>query len=180
MTELALVSTLGPDRVGLVAAITGTLYEHGVNLRDVSFAALGQGARLTAVCELPDDITREDIAATLSALPDLAGAEVMVTPFSYDPQPGSLGRITHRVVVSGGDQPGLIARLSDIFTQFGANIVRMDAQSLPENGGGEPHVFYAIRFSVALAPERAAPCLASVANTAESLGLACAVQASES
>ena len=43
MTTIALVSILGPDRIGLVAAIADHLYATGINLRDVSFAALGTG-----------------------------------------------------------------------------------------------------------------------------------------
>lgn len=176
--SVALVSVLGPDRVGLVSAVTGTLFEQGVNLRDVSFAALGRGADFSAVCELPDGLTVAALNGSLSALPELDGARLAVTPFDYDPDPGPLGLVTHRIEVSGGDQPGLIARLSEIFTQSTANIVRLEAQTLPGaglpgGGGGR----YVIRFAVSLPAERAAACLSAVANTAEVLGLSCNVQA---
>ncbi len=167
MTGLALVSTFCPDRVGLVSGITGHLFELGINLRDATFASLGTGAEFSAVCELPDERTVEEVQASLSALPELAGAQVKVTPFTFDPVPGPQALITHRVEVSGGDQPGLIARLSEIFTQFEANIVRLDAQTLPDRVGER----YALRFSVSIPAERAATCLAAVANTAETLTL---------
>jgi len=83
-----------------------------------------------------------------------------------------MGRITHRIEVSGGDQLGLIARLAEIFAQNGANIVRLDAQKLSETEGGR----YVTRFSVWLPPERAALCLAAVANTAGTLGLTSRVE----
>jgi glycine cleavage system transcriptional repressor len=51
MTSVALVSVLGPDRVGLVAAIADHLFNAGVNLRDTTFAALGSGAEFVALCE---------------------------------------------------------------------------------------------------------------------------------
>ena len=73
-------------------------------------------------------------------------------------------------MVSGGDRPGLIARLSEVFGQFNANIVRMDAQRLPEQG------LYVTRFAVSLT-ERVEACLATVANTAGELNLACHVEA---
>lgn len=173
MVSVALVSVFGPDRVGLVSAVTGALFEHGVNLRDVSFAALGQGAEFSAVCELPATLAVSDLSEALAALPELAGARLTVTPYDYDPTPGPLGRITHRIEVGGGDQPGLIARLSEIFTQFAANIVRLDAQTLPESDGGR----YIIRFAVAIPPDRADHCLSAIANTAEMLGLSCRAQA---
>ncbi|MCW2248761.1 glycine cleavage system transcriptional repressor [Azospirillum fermentarium] len=171
--SVALVSVLGPDRVGLVSAVTGALFEQGVNLRDVSFAALGQGADFSAVCELPDGLTVAALTDSLSALTELDGARLTVTPFTYDPNPGPLGLVTHRIEVSGGDQPGLIARLSEIFTQSTANIVRLEAQTLPGGEDGR----YVIRFAVSLPPDRADACLSAVANTAEMLGLTCTVQA---
>lgn len=170
---LALVSSLCPDRVGLVSAVTGTLFERGVNLRDVTFAALGKGAELSAVCELPDGLTVADLHGTLAALPELAGAQLTVTAFEHDPDPGPLGRVTHRVTVGGGDQPGLIARLSEIFTEYGVNIVRLDAQTLHDDAGGR----YSIRFAVSIPDGRADTCLAAVANTAEHLQLTCTATA---
>ncbi len=53
MDGTALISILCPDRAGLVAAIAGHLFDLGVNLRDTSFAVLGQGAEFTAVCVSP-------------------------------------------------------------------------------------------------------------------------------
>ncbi|CAA7616003.1 glycine cleavage system protein R [Magnetospirillum sp. UT-4] len=164
-----LISVFCPDRTGLVAAITGRLFEIGANLGDTSFAMLGAGAEFTSLCHLPDDMAAPECEADLAALPELATARVSVRPFELDDAHGPLGRITHRVVVSGGDRPGLIARMSEVFGQFQANIVRMDAQRLAEQN------LYVTRFAVAI-PERAAACLATVANTAGELGLACTVE----
>jgi glycine cleavage system transcriptional repressor len=151
MASVALVSILCLDQTGLVAAIADHLFEEGVNLRDTNFAVLGRGAEFTSVCELPEDETAEGLEAGLAALPELAAAQVRVVAYAYDPLPGPMGKITHRIEVDGGDQLGLIARLAMIFTQNGANIVRLDAQKLAD---------------------RADMCLAAVANTAGSLGLA--------
>jgi glycine cleavage system transcriptional repressor len=76
MSSVALVSVLGPDRVGLVAAISDHLFNAGVNLRDTTFAALGSGAEFVALCELPDGVTASAIDAGLIKLPELEGAEI--------------------------------------------------------------------------------------------------------
>jgi glycine cleavage system transcriptional repressor len=165
---VALVSILCRDRVGLVSAIADCLFTAGINLRDTTFAVLGLGAEFTSICELPEGIGAPWLQDELARLAELEGAQVRVVPYGFDPRPGPMGRITHRIEVSGGDQLGLIARLAEIFTQNGANIVRLDAQKLPESEGGE----YVTRFAVWLPPERAELCLAAVANTAGSLGLA--------
>jgi glycine cleavage system transcriptional repressor len=174
MPSVALVSILCRDRVGLVSAVADSLFTAGVDLRDTTFAVYGTGAEFSSVCELPDGVDVADIERGLGALAELEGAELRVTPFAFDPLPGPAVRITHRIEVGGGDQLGLIARLSDIFAQFGANIVRMDAQKLPDSEGGR----YVTRFAVSLPPDRAETCLAAIANTAGSLGLDSTAEAS--
>jgi glycine cleavage system transcriptional repressor len=164
-----LLSVFCPDRTGLVAAIAGHLFEIGANLGDTSFAVLGTAAEFTAICRIPSHIDAEQLRADLSAIPELAGATVGVSPFGLEAQHGPSAKITHVVSVSGGDRPGLIARLSEVFAQFKANIVRMDAQTLPDAHGSR----YVTRFAVNIPSASAEPCLNTVANTAEELGLAC-------
>ena len=167
MPAVALVSILCRDQVGLVAAIADHLFSHGINLRDTTFAALGKGAEFTSICELPSGFLPTSLEDGLALVPELEGAQIRVVPYGFDPVPGPMGQITHRIEVEGGDQLGLIARLAEIFAQYGANIVRLDAQKLPEAEGGR----YVTRFAVWLAPDRGETCLAAVANTAGSMGL---------
>jgi glycine cleavage system transcriptional repressor len=174
MASVALVSVLCADRVGLVSAIADHLFDVGVNLRDTIFAALGAGAGFTAVCELPDGLTAEELETGLGKLDVLAGAQVWVVPYSFDPEPGEAGRVTHRIAVSGGDQLGLVARLADVFAQYEANIVRLEARKLSDAEGG----LYVTRFAVSIPPGPASLCLATVANTAGSLGLTSQVEES--
>jgi len=73
------------------------------------------------------------------------------------------------ILTAGGDRPGLIARLSEVFGSFKANIVRLDAQRVPEQGLYVPPLAVAI-------PERDEACLNTVANTAGELNLSCHVE----
>lgn len=171
MSSVALVSVLGPDRVGLVAAVADSLFNAGVNLRDTTFAALGSGAEFVAICELPPDVAAADIEAGLRLLPELEGAEVRAVPYAFDPSPGPAASVTHRITVSGGDQMGLVARFADVFKQYGANIVRLEARKLSDAEGG----LYVTRFAVCIPPDSAGLCLATVSNSAGALGLDCEV-----
>lgn len=174
MASVALVSVLGPDRIGLVAAIAEHLFNIGVNLRDTTFASLGSGAEFLAICELPEGLEAGDIETGLSRLPELKGSEVRVVPYAFDPSPGPAGSITHRITISGGDQLGLVARLAEVFKQYDANIVRLEARKLSDAEGG----LYVTRFAVFIPDEQVNLCLATVSNTAGSLGLDCDVEAS--
>jgi len=56
MDTVALISVLCEDNPGLIAAITGRLYDIGANLGDTTFAVLGGAAEFTGVCELPASV----------------------------------------------------------------------------------------------------------------------------
>ena len=174
MASIALVSVLGPDRVGLVAAIAEHLFDIGVNLRDTTFAALGSGAEFVALCELPTGLTADEVESGLKGLPELDGAEIRAVPYAFDPSPGPAGSVTHRITISGGDQLGLVARLAEVFRQYDANIVRLEARKLSDQEGG----LYVTRFAVFIPKQRESLCLATVSNTAGALGLSCEVEES--
>ncbi len=169
MERTALISILCPDRAGLVAAITGRLFDLGVNLCDTSFAVLGQGAEFTAVCDLVGELTLGAVEAELRGLAELDGAEVAVRAFAMEPDAGPTAEITHHISVVGGDQPGLIARLCETFVQFGANIVSLNAGPTPGTESG----LYTIRIAAWIPEGSANSCLATVSNTAQHLAMTC-------
>jgi glycine cleavage system transcriptional repressor len=158
-----------PDRTGLLAVVAARLFDLGGNLGDTSFAVLGAAADYTCVVELPDAVSVGEVQAELESLPELAGADIAVSPFALEAVRGPSAHVTHRIDVRGDDRPGLVARLAEAFAEFGANIVRMDSERLPGAAAGG----YLIRFEVWIPAERADACITTVANTAESLGLSC-------
>lgn len=174
MASVALVSVLGPDRVGLVAAIAEHLFNIGVNLRDTTFTSLGSGAEFLALCEMPAGLNAGEIEAGLKQLPELKEADVRAVPYTFDPTPGPAGNVTHRIAISGGDQLGLVARLTEVFKRYEANIVRLEARKLSDAEGG----LYVTRFAVSIPKDQTSLCLATVSNTAGALGLDCDVEES--
>jgi glycine cleavage system transcriptional repressor len=170
MARTFVVSVSCPDRTGLVAAVTGRLFDLGGNLGDTSFAVLGASAEFTSLVDAPDHLSAEEVAAELVSLPDLDGAEVKVSDFDLATDHGPMGRESHVITVSGGDQPGLVARITEVFVQFGANIVRLDAA---RERGPEPTGHYTTRFAVAIPEANVDKCLATVANTAGAMDLRC-------
>jgi len=167
MPLTALVSIIGPDRVGLVSAISGRLFDLGANLGDTAFAVLGGGAEFTAICEFAAEMDLETLQSELEALPELDGAEVSVSRFDLASMHPASETITHMVTVSGGDSPGLMARLCEVFEQFNANIVRLNSERVP---GGDGHQ-YVITSAVAIPEDAANTCLATIGNTAGEMGL---------
>lgn len=166
MSDTALVSIFGPDRVGLISAVTGRLFDLGINLGDTTFAVLGEGAEFVAICHLPGGITFETLRTELASLEELSESRIEIAPFEMDPIRKPSAQITHRIVCEGPDQPGLLARMSEALTEFGANIVRINAK---QTRGGR-HRHYDIRLAVCIPADKEAACLATLRNTANQLG----------
>ena len=168
----ALVSIICEDRPGLIAAVTGLMFDLGINLADTTFAVLGGGAEFTLVAKVPERLTLADLERELRTLPELKDAKLTVTPFSYRESHDESARITHRIEITGDDSPGLIARLSEAFGAFGANIVRLNSESVPGASGAR----FLLRMAVWVPNDKAAACMATVANTAGQMNLKCSWQ----
>ncbi len=153
----------------MIAAVTGRLYDLGVNLGDTTFAVLGGGAEFTLVAKLPREIEIAEVERELRELPILANARMTVTPFDYRETHDETAHITHRVKISGDDSPGLIARLSEAIAKFGANIVRLNAESVPSEGGAR----FVLRMAIWVPEAKQAACMATIANTASQMNLSC-------
>ncbi|WES31252.1 glycine cleavage system protein R [Varunaivibrio sulfuroxidans] len=167
MTSSILISIICPDRVGLLADLTGRLFDLGANLGDVTFAVLGEGAEFTGVCSFFNGIELTSLEEELRAVEGLQDAEMTLSRFTLSPVHAPSGRITHRLVISGGDRPGLTARLCELFVQFKVNIVRLNAEHVPDGADGQ----YVIRIAASIPTQSVQSCLAAVANTAGELGL---------
>ena len=165
----ALVSIMCEDRPGLIADVAGRLYELGINLGDTTFAVLGSGAKLTLVAKLPSDISISDVDEELRSMPVLRGADLEVAPFAYRETHDQSAHITHRIEITGDDSPGLIARLSEAFAGFDANIVWLNSESLEGASGAR----FLLRMAIFVPGEKAAACMATVANTAGQMNLKC-------
>ena len=154
------------DRVGLISDITGRLFDIGTNLGPTSFSLEGNRAHFETNCELPEDCPIAECETGLRELA-LENADITVEAIAAAPELTTAPGATHLIECSGIDQPGLIARLSEIFIEYNANIVRLAASATDEKDAR----IYTLRFAVAIPPERSANCLATLANTAGSMRL---------
>jgi glycine cleavage system transcriptional repressor len=170
MDNLSIVSIECKDRLGLISEIASILFDLGANLEDTVFRVFGGRAKLTAVCDIPGEISIEDLQGQLAYRLELDPEQVSVTAYSDAATRVPPDSITHRITVSGGDRPGLIARLCEVFVQFKANIVRLNA----EKSSDDKDATYRIRIDLSVPEKNEKSCLATVANTAGELGLNCA------
>jgi glycine cleavage system transcriptional repressor len=171
----ALLSVFSKDRVGLISLVTGHLFDRGINLGDTSFARLGDGGEFSSIIEVPSDLSETVLSEELLSLEGLADADIDVRRLQPVAAKTPPTEVTHNILCEGEDQPGLLARLSEVFIDFDANIIRLKSDRAASKNGMK----FITHLAVNIPPRRAANCLAALANTAESLGQSLSFEAVE-
>ncbi len=165
----AIISIKGPDKVGLISAVSGRLFDLGINLINTAFTVLGGNAEFSAVCELQGETDINIIKAELEALDQLSDSKISISSVDTENELPRSKSVTHNITISGGDRPGLLALLCEVFQQFGANIVQLNSKHRSGPGGGR----YVISVAVSIPPESTKTCLAHISSASGDLGLNC-------
>jgi glycine cleavage system transcriptional repressor len=117
------VTAIGPDRPGIVAAVTGVLMRLGGNLEDTAMTNLGGHFAMVLVVEVPGD---DDAVAIERALADEVAGElgltVTVRPIA-EAEPVHVPATAWAVTVYGADRPGIVHEVTTSLAAAGANVV---------------------------------------------------------
>lgn len=77
MKTKAILSVLGEDRVGIVAAISGALAETGTNIEDIRQTILAGTFSMTMLVTVDEELTRfEDVQVRLAKVAEQLGMQV--------------------------------------------------------------------------------------------------------
>ncbi|MBD74606.1 MAG: hypothetical protein CMM96_03855 [Rickettsiales bacterium] len=167
MSNNALISYLGENKPDLITEITNFLTNKGGDFSGVTFATLGRGCELTMVYEKTDDINYDDLEKGLKELDSCKNGELTVKPFALSTEGGPTSKITHRVILSGEDQKGILNKIISTLDNNSAIIVRMNTEkiSYPE------HTQYFCRFAISVRDEYAPQCLSEIVKVAGQMKL---------
>src|SRR5262245_28862689 len=123
MTQLV-ISAVGPDRPGIVGELTGQLHSAGGNILDSRMVNFRGEFALMILLELHDEaaakLTRELPNAGRSM-----GLNLFVTP--QQPTAKPVEGLRYRLKTYSMDQPGIVARLTNLLRQHGVNIEELEA-----------------------------------------------------
>lgn len=121
----AVVTAFGPDRPGIVAAVTGVLVQHGANLADTAMTDLAGQFAMVLVIDVPDEEAAPALEEALAAGTEGLGLTVAVRPLAAGPAevvPEPEGT-AWSVSLYGADQPGIVHRVTTVLAERRANIV---------------------------------------------------------
>ncbi len=120
------VSALGPDRPGIVAAVTRVLVEHGVNIADSNMGRLSGRFSMMLICTAPDELADQPFQDDLRRAAGECGLDVI---FAHDVGEGAEAPApTHIVTVYGADHPGIVHAVAAALTARGANILDLETR----------------------------------------------------
>jgi glycine cleavage system transcriptional repressor len=127
------VWTLGADRPGIAAAITGPLLELGGNLEDCSMTILSGQFAMVLVAELPDGVEVGALEAALAAPATALDLGLAVRPVGEQTAPPEPG--PHCVVsVYGADHPGIVHRFVTLLADAQVNITDLATRVIGDPG----------------------------------------------
>lgn len=121
------VTAVGADRPGIVAALTGALLGLGGNLEEVR-AALLRGSFATALSvQVPDGVAAADVEAALAPVALELGLGLWVGPAAAR---GGDAPSPPRAIVSvyGADHPGIVHGITSALAGRGANITDLSSR----------------------------------------------------
>lgn len=144
MSEFA-VTAIGRDRPGIVAEISGALYELRGNIEDSRMAILGGHFAVMLIVELPAEVTRERLEERLTRSRERLGLDALtVNPIGHLERAG--GDPTHLVSVYGADHPGIVHTVTAALAERGVNITDLQTRV----AGARESPFYVMLIEIAL------------------------------
>jgi len=150
MAEFAAWVT-GLDRPGIIAAVTGVLFDQGCNLEDCSMTILSRHFAMTLLAKGPDDMSAGALEAALRGATEPLGLTAAVSEVDDDGGVEVAGA-SYIVAVYGADRPGIVHRVSQLLADRGVNITDLDTRVI-----GDPDApVYAMQLEVTL-PEAVTP-----------------------
>jgi glycine cleavage system transcriptional repressor len=136
--HLVAVTAVGNDRPGIVAGVTGVLFELGCNLEDATSTILRGHFAMMLVVRLPEAQDAASIEEHLAATAAELG--LVVTVRDVEPTAPQAVSPTHIIAVYGTDRPGLVYRVADVLARSGANITDLTSRVT----GTDDHPVYAV------------------------------------
>jgi len=143
-SDKIVVFVLGPDRPGIIAAVSQTVFEQGCNLEDVSQTSLqGQFVGIF-IASARGGIRESELLGALRGRCDPLGLFVHLRPVGdAEERPARPGE-PYVITTVGPDRPGLVAGISGLLAQYGANITNLKAISRGARAGLEYVTFYEV------------------------------------
>ncbi|PIE69858.1 MAG: amino acid-binding protein [Deltaproteobacteria bacterium] len=123
-----IITILGQDRPGIIAAVTQSLYEFDANVENISQTILQSEFAGIFILSLPDAVSADTVAETLNADLNPLHLHAHVKQLDPDMLPAAAPPTEPFIVAaSGPDNKGLVAAVTRVFADFKINVKNLQA-----------------------------------------------------
>lgn len=170
--DYVVLSALGPDRPGLVAALTACVVEHGGNVEDSRMAGLGG---LFGIMMLVSGESGQlaGLKPATDALEPATGLRITLVPTAAKVEAGGLTRL--EITCEAVDREGIVHAIASCLHDLNGNIVELESTRYQAPVSGAP--LFRLELKVDLPHQSAAAAEEALEALAEREGLDCSVAA---
>lgn len=132
-----IISVLGHDRPGIIAAIARILFENDGNIENVSQTSLQSEFAGIFIVAIPDILSQADLAGRMAAALDGMDLQVHIKPVEPRHEAETSPAVESFIITTRGpDQKGLVARVTEVIARHRANVTNCQAVF---KGGNDPN-----------------------------------------
>lgn len=131
-----IISVLGKDRPGIIAAVTRILFELDCNIENVSQTILQNEFSGIFIVSVPDGLFEAALHQHLEAGLGPMGLHVYEKPLSDPDDTAAAGCDSFVITTKGPDQKGLVAAMTAIMADYQINVTNLQAVF---KGGDDPN-----------------------------------------
>jgi glycine cleavage system transcriptional repressor len=131
-----IISVLGPDRPGIIAAVTRILFQQDCNIENVSQTILQSEFSGIFIAAIPNQITIKDLSEHLNN--GLTALSLHVHVKHLETRKNDVPMVESEpfvITTIGPDRKGLVAGITEIIARYSANVTNLEAIF---KGGDDP------------------------------------------
>lgn len=124
MSKQMIISVMSKDRPGIIADITGAIYQLGGDVADLNQTVLCGYLTMILSASFPPEVTKEDLLAAISHIKTSCKFEVSIKELTADQQEEEMGppEETYILTVQGPNKSGIVHGISRFCYNHNINI----------------------------------------------------------
>lgn len=130
MNKTIIITAIGKDRPGIVAAVSKVFFETGCNIEDSSMTILGNDFAMILMVTLPVKVSASVLDKKLAAVRNKLGLSItqrLLKPTELKAA-NTGASVPCMISVYGTDKPGIVYRISDFLAKNKVNITDVETK----------------------------------------------------
>ncbi len=127
------LTAVGKDKPGIVATVTRTLYEHGLNIEDSSMTILQDEFAIILIMTADDSININKLREALNSNQSEMALTIHLKELSTSEPPRAPSN--HFLTIYGADKPGIVFKTAEALSELSINITDLETKKTKGESG---------------------------------------------